>query len=233
MNIACHVPGEAQFEQLRVALARAGFACERFASDSLLLRAIHRRSFDFILIDLGDSQANDNLFSWLTCRAGENTPVLVLSALRNAEWVAELLNAGADDVLLRPFEEVELVARIRAVLRRAGQRQARRAIDMSGFQLDREAASFCYLGQAIELTPREFTMAWLFFSSPGVYISRETIGSAIWGTGSEVAGRTIEQHVYKLRKKLSAALAGAVNIRTAYNQGYRLELAEQDAAPTA
>ncbi|WGG49424.1 response regulator transcription factor [Rugamonas sp. DEMB1] len=229
MIIACYVHGEALFEQLRLALARAGFDCERFASDALLLRAVHRRSFDFILVDIGDDgPAADNLFSWLACRAGENTPVLALSAPRNAEWIAELLNAGADDVLARPFEEVELVARIRAVLRRAGRRQSRRCIELAGFQLDREAATFLYQGRPIELTPREFTMAWLLFSSPGVYISRETIGSAIWGSASEVAGRTIEQHVYKLRKKLSAGVAGAINIRTAYNQGYRLELAGLD-----
>ncbi|NRR33767.1 response regulator transcription factor [Oxalobacteraceae bacterium] len=229
MNIACHISKDAVYEQVRGALLRAGFACERFASDTTLLRTIHRRSFDFIVLDIGsEQQANENVFSWLACRAGENTPVLAIASVRSADWIAALLDAGADDVLVRPFEEIELVARLRAVMRRTGQRQARRAIELAGFQLDREACTFCYQGLPVELTPREFTMAWLFFSSPGVYISRDTIGSAIWGAGSEVAGRTIEQHVYKLRKKLSAGVAGAINIRTAYNQGYRLELAGQD-----
>ncbi len=67
-------------------------------------------------------------------------------------------------------------------------------------------------------------MAWLFFSSPGTYISRETLGTVIWSTDSEVAGRTIEQHVYKLRKKLLIDGRQVVVIRTAYSQGYRLDL---------
>ncbi|MDB5770341.1 MAG: transcriptional regulatory, terminal family protein [Burkholderia sp.] len=112
-------------------------------------------------------------------------------------------------------------------MRRSGRRQARRIIELSGFTLDGETSRFSYQGVAIEITPREFTMAWLLFSSPGVYISRETIGAAIWGVGSEIAGRTIEQHVYKLRKKLQLGAERGVSIRTAYSHGYRLELAGQ------
>jgi DNA-binding response OmpR family regulator len=62
-----------------------------------------------------------------------------------------------------------------------------------------------------------------------VYISRETIGTSIWSSDSEVAGRTIEQHVYKLRKKLQLGVERGVSIRTAYGQGYRLELSGQQA----
>ena len=86
-----------------------------------------------------------------------------------------------------------------------------------------EAASSAYDGAPVELTPREFTMAWLFFSSPGVFISRGTIGASIWSADSDVAGRTIEQHVYKLRKKLLFGVERRVIIRTSYSQGYRLE----------
>jgi len=63
-----------------------------------------------------------------------------------------------------------------------------------------------------------------------VYISRETIGMSLWSSDSEVAGRTIEQHVYKLRKKLQLGTERGVSIRTAYGQGYRLELLGQQAA---
>lgn len=229
MNIACYIRNDAVFEHVHIVLMRAGFVCERYSSETTLLRMVRRRSFDFILIDIGSEfESTENIFSWLSCRSGDSTPVLVLSSVRNADWVADALNAGADDFLVRPFEPVELTARIQAILRRSNRRQVRRLIEIAGFSLDREASTFAYQGVPIELTPREFTMAWLLFSSPGVYISRETIGTAIWGMDSEIAGRTIEQHIYKLRKKLQLGPERGVIIRTAYNQGYRLELCGQE-----
>jgi DNA-binding response OmpR family regulator len=229
MNIACYIRTDAYFEQLRAALVRAGFVCERFINENLLLRTVRRRSFEFILIDIGSEiRGSENIFSWLGCRTGDSTPVLILCDVRNAEWVADALDSGADDFVVRPFEPIELVARIHAVLRRSNRRQARRVIELAGFSLDRETSKFSYESVPIEMTPREFTMAWLLFSSPGVYVSRETISTAIWGIDREVAGRTIEQHVYKLRKKLKLGSGRGVVIRTAYNQGYRLELPRQE-----
>lgn len=234
MNIACHIRNDAACREAETALSMSGFTCERFASDISLLRALRQRSFDLILVDIGSGkQDSESIFSWLGCRSGDNVPVIVLASIRSADLLALALNAGADDFVSTPLEPVELIARINALLRRSNRHQVRRAIELGGFSLDREASSFSYRGTPIELTPREFTMAWLFFSSPGVYISRNTIGTAIWGVDSEIAGRTIEQHVYKLRKKLQLGAERGVIIRTAYSQGYRLELTGQDAEQAA
>lgn len=229
MTIACYIRNDAVFDNAKVVLARGGFDCERFPSESALLRSVRRRNFDLILIDLGaEMQSRESIFSWLSCRSGDSMPVIVLCPVRSSEVAALALNSGADDFLIRPFDGIELIARIRAVLRRCKSSESvRRTIELAGFALNREASSFSYQGVPVELTPREFTMAWLFFTSPGIYISRETIGTAIWGMDSEIAGRTIEQHVYKLRKKLQLGVERGVIIRTAYNQGYRLELCDR------
>lgn len=228
INIACQICSNMVFEQIKPVLERAGFSFERFLSDSAMLRAIRRQNFDFILCELGDTrQLRDQVFSWLTVRSGDSTPVMVLTAMHNGETSAEALNAGADDVVSIPAEPVELIARIRAIYRRTNKRQVRRIIELAGYTLDHEACSLCYDNAPLELTPREFTMAWLLFSSPGEYISRETISKAIWGTDSDIAGRTIEQHVYKLRKKLHLGPERNLIIRTAYNQGYRLEVSAE------
>ena len=212
----------------------ASAECVPFSSEVELFRALARQKFDLIFIDLDVSPTPDDaIMSWLNCRSGNDTPVLATSPIRDAHMTALVLNSGADDLLVRPFETVELVARAKALVRRGNPRGARRRIELAGFSLDRESSKFAYLGTPITLTAREFGLAWMLFSSPGVYISRETIGTSIWSADSEVAGRTIEQHVYKLRKKLQLGVERGVSIRTAYGQGYRLELLGQQATAGA
>lgn len=234
MNIACLIPNSSVLEVVRSTFKQAGVECIHFPSEVLLFRALLRQKFDLILVDfITPPSSDDTILSWLNCRSGNDTPVLGLSPMRDAEMTALILNAGADDLLVRPFEPVEMVARAHALLRRSNPRSARRRIELAGFTLDRENSKFAYRGEAIGLTAREFGLAWMFFSSPGVYISRETIGTSIWSADSEVAGRTIEQHVYKLRKKLQLGVERGVSIRTAYGQGYRLELAGQPVSTPA
>jgi DNA-binding response OmpR family regulator len=224
MKIACYIRNVSVFEQVKSALLRVGFVPAHFDSETTLLRTIKRKPFDFIIIDLPNSpQGEGSIFSWLGIRSGDRVPSLILSPSRDAEFIAHALNSGADDFLPRPFEAVELIARIHAVTRRCAPQQHRRTIEYAGFTLDREASTFRYRDTLIALTPREFSMAWLFFSSPGTYISRETLSTVIWSADSEIAGRTIEQHVYKLRKKLQVDGRQLLVIRTAYSQGYRLD----------
>lgn len=225
MSIACYIRSDVVSDLVQVNLKRAGYDSERLLSETSLLRLIRRKNFDLIVVEIGAAVPDtENIFSWMNCRFGENTPVLMLAAAHNAELAAKALDCGADDFVAMPMEPIELVARVRAILRRTSRSVDRRMIEIMDFSIDREARSFSYRGVQIELTPREFTMAWLFFSTPWIYISRETIGNAIWGVDSEIAGRTIEQHVYKLRKKLQLGAERGVMIRTAYSQGYRLEL---------
>jgi DNA-binding response OmpR family regulator len=154
---------------------------------------------------------------------------MVTSAVRNPFMTAMLLNCGADDFIVRPFEPIEFIARVHALLRRTKRRRANPTIELAGFSLERDAAKLSFRGAAMELTPREFSIAWLLFSAPGIYISRETISLTIWNADSEIAGRTIEQHIYKLRKKLQLGPERGVILRTAYNQGYRLEVTDKAA----
>lgn len=225
LNIACYLHTAWLNESIRNFLAVSGFHCEKVASNIALSRALLNKQFDLLLIEDGGAPSErEKLISWIECRYGESTPFIVLSEQRNGEFAAQVLDAGAEDHVYLPLEGIELVARLNAICRRLKLKSQSRKICLGEFIVDADSRIFCYQGQEIELTPREFTMAWMFFSKPGVYISRETIGNAIWGVDSDIAGRTIEQHVYKLRKKLQLNAERGVLIRTAYSQGYRLEL---------
>lgn len=224
MKIACYIRNTSVYEQVKSAVARAGFQPTQFDSETMLLRTLKRKPYDLLIVDIPNAPAaGDSIFSWLGFRSGDRLPSLVLSPRRTGELVAQVLDGGADDFLERPFDSVELVARINALVRRCVPQNSKRSIEYAGFSLNKESGKFNYQGQPISLTPREFSMAWLFFSQPGVYISRETLGAVIWSADSEIAGRTIEQHVYKLRKKLQVDGRQVVVIRTAYSQGYRLD----------
>lgn len=233
MSIAAHIRNETFLGQVRQVLLRAGFNCENFPTEIAFMRGIRRKSFDLILIDVPlEPKDDDPILSWLNCRAADDTAVMVTSTARNPFMAAMLLNSGADDFVVRPFEPIEFIARVNALLRRTKRRPAKSTIELAGFILDRDAAKFHYRGTPIELTPREFSIAWLLFSAPGVYISRETISLTVWNANSDIAGRTIEQHVYKLRKKLLLGPERGVILRTAYNQGYRLEVIERPSETT-
>lgn len=234
MKIACYIRNTSVFEQVKEAVARAGFQPTQFDSETILVRTLKRKPYDFLILDIpANPAAGDSIFSWLGIRSGDHIPSLVLAPRRSGELVAQVLDGGADDFLERPFEAVELVARINALMRRCAPKNSKRSIEYAGFSLNKESAKFSYQGQPISLTPREFSMAWLFFSSPGVYISRETLGTVIWSADSEIAGRTIEQHVYKLRKKLQIDGRQVVVIRTAYSQGYRLDPVDEQLLASA
>lgn len=232
MNLVCCISDGQAWDQLQTALARNRISCERVGNEVALLRALRRASYDLIIVEVDQRAAvNQGFFSWLGCRSGETTPVVLLGSGLAPEHIAEVFDAGADDYCALPLEPIAFMARLRALLRRSGRTPVQRTIEQCGFVLDREASTLRDRGVLIELTPREFTMAWLFFSMPGVFISRDTLSVAIWGVDSEIASRTLEQHVYKLRKKLMLGPGRGVLLRTAYTQGYRLEVTPGE-APT-
>jgi DNA-binding response OmpR family regulator len=225
MTIACYVRDKKTSRMLVDVLGPARLPCEIFESENNFLRVVRRESYDLILIDTGgEADTEERFLSWLNCRSGTSTPVIILSDVSSPARIVRALEAGADDVVAKPFDTIELVARINAVMRRCRRSHSEKTISLAGFVLDQNRGVLQDRGIPIELTPREFTMAWLLFSSPGAYLSRETISMAIWGVERDIANRTIEQHVYKLRKKLQLSAERGITIRTGYTQGYRLEL---------
>jgi DNA-binding response OmpR family regulator len=229
MKIACcfrDAPLAAGFAEH---LLREGLHPELHRHEFDLIRSLRQRGdIALALVQVGaESVREECILSWLRCRAGECAPVLLVAPHWTTGRMAAALEAGADDCMVRPFDFAEAVARIRALLRRTGPGRGRRApLEVAGFVLDPTRLAAIDHGAAITLMPREFALAWLLFANVGRRLSHEAISVAVWGTDKDVAKRTIEQHVYKLRKKLNLGVTRGVVLRTTYGQGYRLDVCE-------
>jgi DNA-binding response OmpR family regulator len=217
------------FEQVRECFREECFSCDVFYDEISLIRAIRREAYNLILLDAdAEHQSGNPVFSWINCHSGHSTPVILLGHFRDHQSMTSAFEAGADDLVTRPVDIKELYARSLMVLRRAGKRQSSiERCDVGDYVLDKDSGSIDYLGVPVKLTSREFSMAWLFFSNPGVFFSRKQIATMIWGSGVEIVERTLEQHIYKLRKKLELGKTNSVQLRTVYSLGYKLEVSKQ------
>ncbi len=222
MQIAMYIGSDTQTRQVTELFAAHGTRCERFVSAAALIQASHYGRYDAVVIE---ASGDDELLSWIRGRASDTTPVILVCGDQPRENIISALEAGADDVVIKPFVAGELVARVRAVHRRSKrERSTVSRIEIAGFALDRDASQMHDRGVPVDLTPREFAIAWFLFTNPSTFACRDAITLAVWGQGRDVAGRTLEQHIHRLRKKLRLSEERGVVIQAAYGRGYRLDV---------
>ena len=153
------------------------------------------------------------------------TPVLVLSRCAAVDSKVAALKAGADDYLVKPFHQAELVGRIRALVRRS-RGHANSAIAIGAVTLDLFARTVEANGNRVHLTDMEYQILELLSLRRGVTIPRETFINHLYGDGEGPESKTIELFVCKLRKKLAAATGGQNFIETVRERGYLLPTAQ-------
>lgn len=213
-------------ESVAYALRREGFASS-IASD---LSTAWERSDSALLIVL-DLMLPDGSGSELIHglrQQGSRTPIIVLSS-RDAEGDRiGCLEAGADDYVTKPFSPREVVARVRAVLRRfdLGSERPSRA---SWIRIDLQSRRAFALDVELELTRVEFDLLAQLNSDPGRVFARSKLIDLVWGSGFAITDRTIDSHVKSLRRKLHGAGAPTRLIETVRGIGYRLSLREPQA----
>lgn len=200
---------------------------EAFASEVDMLRALRREPYDMIVIDARITDAASSaLVSWRECHSQQSTPLLVVGSFADPATLFQWYEAGATDILSLQFNSNEFYVRAaRAMMLNA--KPADRDpphLRVGPYTLHKACCIVELRGKAIQLTPREFATAWLFFSNAGVSLTRAKVAKSIWGSETDCAERTIEQHIYKLRKKLALGAEHGVLLRTVYSVGYRLEV---------
>jgi DNA-binding response OmpR family regulator len=207
-------------------LALAGFNAQHCNTAAHARALIATEPFELAVIDLG--LPDDDGLSILAAlrRAGAGTPVLILTARYALSDKMRAFELGADDFLMKPFEQAELAARCRALVRRAGMvpsgllRLGRIAIDLNGHQLTIDA-------RPIELTRSEWIVLESLAHSVGRVVTKERLQQDLAGGDQELSNNAIETQVSRLRAKLGDAAV----IRTIRGLGYRLEEASAAKRP--
>lgn len=148
----------------------------------------------------------------------ENIPVIFLTALQDVTNKVKGLRLGAEDYIVKPFEAVELLARIEVVLRRFSKHQNLLKFDEIKISLNEHIITQNEI--EITLTPKEFDLIAFFIKNQGIAITRERLLLEVWGYGYEGESRTVDSHIQQIRKKLN--LHGRLN--TISKLGYRLEM---------
>ncbi|WP_078118705.1 response regulator transcription factor [Thiosocius teredinicola] len=151
------------------------------------------------------------------------TPVLMLTARDSVEHKVDGFEAGADDYLTKPFAFAELLARMKALIRRSGAADTDDVVDYGAMRLDRGAREvFCH-GERVELTEREFQLLVCLAEQAGKVVSRERIIQCAWGADSDISDNAVDVYVGYLRKKMHAHCQRPF-IRTVRGAGFKLDL---------
>jgi len=224
-------------DALRLHLEQAGYRLHREADGRLAMGAIDRQRWDLVLLDLMLPGAD----GWEVCRhlraRHPDVPVIMLSA-RSAEAHRVLgLELGADDYLAKPFSMLELVARVRALLRRVQQLRAAPAaapvLRFGPWQLDTTRRELRQGDAPVPLTLREFDLLHFLARHPGQAFGRSELLQRVWGAGFDGYEHTVNSHINRLRNKIEADPRLPLHIVTVWGVGYRFDAAGAASAASA
>jgi DNA-binding response OmpR family regulator len=212
---------------LRLHLEDAGYRLHREANGRHAMAAIDRQRWDLVLLDLMLPGAD----GWEVCRhlraRHADVPVIMLSA-RSAEAHRVLgLELGADDYVAKPFSMLELVARIRALLRRIDQMRAtssaHQALRFGPFRLDTVRRELLRGDATLPLTLREFDLLHFLLKHPGRAFSRAELLQHVWGDGFDGYEHTVNSHINRLRSRIEDDPRNPQRVVTVWGVGYRFE----------
>ena len=214
-------------DALRIHLEQAGYRLHREADGLRAIGAIDRQRWDLVLLDLMLPGAD----GWDVCRhlraRHADVPVIMLSARSTEAHRVLGLELGADDYLAKPFSMLELVARVRAILRRIDQMRLApvpaHELTFGNFRLDITRRELLNGDQPVPLTLREFDLLNFLARHPGRAFSRGELLERVWGAAFDGYEHTVNSHINRLRTKVEADPRDPRRIVTVWGVGYRFE----------
>lgn len=204
------------------ALRSAGFEARGFADGEAFFLALRAERPELVILDVMlPGESGVELLRRLKASGSTCDIPVIMATAKGAEYdKIQSLDLGADDYLVKPFGMMEMVSRVKAVLRRCRPGQNREVLAAGGLVLDLAEHTVMADNRRVALTFKEFELLRLFLSSPGVAFTREKLLSSIWGTEYTGETRTVDMHIRTLRQKLGSYGSMIVTVR---NVGYRLE----------
>ena len=199
-------------------LRGCGYAVDWVRDGDAAELALGNGTYDVALLDLGLPRKDGLEVLKGMRRAKMELPVMVITARDALADRVAGLDSGADDYLVKPFDLDELLARLRAVMRRHAGRGSPE-LSYGALSLDAVRRAVSFRGQPIELSAREFGVLEALMKEPGAVVSREKLEDAVYGWGEEVGSNSVEVHLHHLRRKLAPEL-----IRNVRGVGYRIVL---------
>ncbi len=221
--IYCVEDDEAIRELTLYALRASGFTAEGFSDGNALFRELESGRPELILLDIM-LPGMDGVEILKKIRENPETrqiPVIMATAKGTEFDKVSCLDQGADDYLTKPFGMMEMISRVRAVLRRTGKSDFTPALRAGEIEINQQAHTVVCCGKRIELTLKEYELLNLFLQYPGMVFSREKLLERVWGTDFYGETRTVDVHIGTLRTKLGSC---GNYIQTVRGVGYRLEV---------
>jgi DNA-binding response OmpR family regulator len=201
-------------------LEAAGFACTLSHDGGLALADFERLRPDLVVLDLG-LPGVDGLQITRRLRRDSEVPILILTARTSESDKLIGLEVGADDYLTKPFSTSELVARVRALLRRSTGALRDKVLELGALRIDPARRSVERDGEPVAITTLEFDLLYFLASRPGRVFSREALMEHVWGSDRLVDDRSIDSLVSRLRRKLEPDVSRPRFIQTVWGAGYR------------
>jgi DNA-binding response OmpR family regulator len=201
---------------INISLTGAGYQCESVHDGMSAANRIEAVTYDLILLDIMLPKVNG--YELLEYIKPLGVPVIFITAKGSVSDRVKGLKSGADDYLVKPFEIIELMARVETVLRRYHKTETRFQID--DLEIDTQSRRVKKNGAAINLTMKEYELLLLFIRNKNIALYRETIYEKIWGSDYMGDSRTVDLHVQRMRKKVG----WEDKISAVYKIGYRLEV---------
>lgn len=217
------VEDDADIREIEIyTLNSTGLEAKGFTDGKAFFDALDTEKPDLILLDimLPDVDGTEILKRLKTMPDAKNIPVIMATA-RGMEYdKVKSLDMGADDYLVKPFGMMEMVSRVKAVLRRCAPEDKKSVLQNGGIVMKTAERTVTADGAAVELTFKEFELLKLFMSNPGIVFSRDKLLSIVWNTEFGGETRTVDAHIKSLRKKLGGC---GEMIETVRGVGYRME----------
>jgi DNA-binding response OmpR family regulator len=224
-TVGCVEDDPDQTEVLRLWLEHAGYGCAVFRTATEFRRRLGNEAVDLVLLDRSLPDATGlEVLAWIRDSANAGLPVIFLTASGEESDIVEGLAAGADDYVVKPPKQGELLARVAAVLRRRrGDTDGSEAVELPPYRIDPQRRQVTVDGEIVELTQREYELACFLFRRHGRIVSRDALLENVWNLAGGVSTRTVDTHISRLRKKLRLSGEHGWRLTAVYQHGYRIE----------